>query len=139
MIGNNNGLLLRNSRLKYKMGLGQTDYYYIFFEHFGGEFLIGYIKNGDTSGVVTTIPVTQSQNQFSFYPNPAIDKVNIQLANISSGKIFITDNTGRKILEKNFNDSHVELNVSTIPTGFYFLSVQNGEGMFSRKIIIERE
>ncbi len=136
---NNNGAWLRTSELKYKVGLGQTDYSYIFFEHGGEEHLIGYIKNGDTSGVVTTIPVTQSQNQFSFYPNPAIDKINIQLANISSGKIFITDNTGRKILEKNFNDSHVELNVSTIPTGFYFLSVQNGEGMFSRKIIIERE
>ena len=135
----NNGAFIGTCYLKYKVGLGQTDYSYGFFEHGGGEQLVGYIKNGIITGVITSISTIDSQNQFSIYPNPAKEKINIHLATINSGKIFITDNTGREISEKDFNGNDVELNVSIIPTGLYFLSVQSEKGIFNRKIVISKE
>ncbi len=136
---NNNGAWIGTSFITYKVGLGQTDYSYQFFEHGGEEHLVGYVKNGIPIGVIASVPTIESQNQFSIYPNPAKDKIHIEFANINSGKIFITDNAGRKILKKDFNENVIELNVSTIPTGLYFLSVQNADGVFNRKIIISRE
>lgn len=136
---NNAGAGLRTSQLKYKIGLGQIFYSYTFFEHGGSEELIGYVKNGIPSGVITSIPIKELLNEFSVYPNPAKDKIHIQFATINSGKIFITDNAGRKISEKDFNGKVIEMNVSTIPTGLYFISVQNADGLFNRKIIIARD
>ena len=130
---------LGTASLKYKVGLGQTDYSYFSFEHGAEEHLVGYIKNGIPFGIIASVSFIESQNQFSIYPNPAKDKINIQFANINSSKIFITDNAGRKILEKRFNDKEIELNVSTLASGLYFLTVQNKDGVFNRKIIITRE
>ena len=134
-----NGTGLRTSTLEYKVGLGQTGYSYGFFEHGGGETLIGYIKNGNTTGTILSTANVELLNQFSIYPNPAKEKTNIHLAATSIGKVLITDNSGRKILGKDFNGTQIELDVSSISSGLYFLSVITEKGLFTQKIIVARE
>jgi type IX secretion system substrate protein len=130
---------LWSSNLKYKTGLGQTDYGYGFFEHGGDEHLVGYVKNGDTVGVISGMnPVIDSFPFFSVYPNPASDVVNVHFINGDAGKIGLTDMTGKKIFEKNF-DSHLQIDTRSLASGIYILSVNSKDMNVKRKIVISKE
>ena len=77
------------------------------------------------------------------YPNPAKDRVRIKLENDSMGEISISlsDVTGRKLLDEPHQKlDHVlesTMNLSSIAAGMYILTVQDGGGIRSKKIIVE--
>ncbi len=77
------------------------------------------------------------------YPNPAKDRVRIKLENDSMGEISISlsDVTGRKLLDETHQKlDHVlesTMNLSSIAAGMYILTVQDGGGIRSKKIIVE--
>ncbi len=77
-----------------------------------------------------------SESAFSVYPNPATDKLNIHLKNISSlTEINLTDLTGRII--KTFNvcgEINSQLDVSDVVPGIYFLNIK-GEKNETVKIV----
>ena len=129
----------------YSVGLGLVHWSFTTWEPVENTDLIAYRKGNDTIGVFTpdsllvNVNSVQLLSELKVYPNPARDKIHIQFAFISSGKIFITDNSGRKILEKPFSDKEIEVNVSSIAAGLYFVSVQSTEGVFTGKIVVEKE
>jgi hypothetical protein len=76
---------------------------------------------------------------FQVYPNPASDEINIMASaidKISSCRIFSL--SGKLIYENPENTLPVQINLSGIESGFYFLEVSNDEFAIRRKFLITR-
>lgn len=83
----------------------------------------------------------QEENNFNvdlnIFPNPTSDVLGISSENLINEKGSIKDQLGRKILEFNLNNGHVELNLSDLPQGVYFVEIQHS-GIKSNKRFIKR-
>jgi len=93
---------------------------------------------------VNLVSVAEAKEvNFSVYPVPANDRINIQFGDESTGKInlTITDVTGRIIYSEEFNDSWQgqvhSINSSDFAEGLYLLNVIS-EGSRSKKKIVVR-
>jgi len=74
------------------------------------------------------------------YPNPAVDQLFIQHAlnlNKNTSSVLLMDVMGRVVLQKPLDASLVQLDVSTISPGIYFVQILSKEGRVSvcKKII----
>tara|TARA_B110000003_G_scaffold133685_1_gene135666 strand:+ start:10218 stop:10940 length:723 start_codon:yes stop_codon:yes gene_type:complete len=96
----------------------------------------GNAVNGDSapSGdqVVTTslslspsLGISESRRlEFKMFPNPSIDNVNIQLpTGASEAEVRVFDYTGRKISEKKISSNDHLLEISSLGSGMYIISV----------------
>lgn len=73
---------------------------------------------------------------FSVYPNPATEIVNVDSGNMLIESVQITDLHGRIINSINVNSANtVQVNVSNLTTGIYFLTVKTDQGIGTSKII----
>jgi uncharacterized protein (DUF1501 family) len=75
-------------------------------------------------------------------PNPAIDRVTIDIARIRSNPATLTLVTadGRRVCEQSIwpGESTVTLDVRSLPDGVYFCRVQDGERSEARGIVVRR-
>ena len=79
---------------------------------------------------------------FSVYPNPSngIFTANVSLIAASDVTITVTDMTGSKIYESNeksVKDLNKQINLSSIATGIYFVSVKTAQGTANQRIVIK--
>ena len=84
---------------------------------------IGYVK------VTAEATVSVNENQkasVSMYPNPAREQVSFVLEDTAQVSVF--DMTGRKVNEMNVEAGQVQLNVSELENGVYFLNVRYANG-----------
>jgi hypothetical protein len=73
---------------------------------------------------------------FSIYPNPATDVVNINAGNLVINSIQVTDLNGRVINTINVNaSSTAQVSVADLMTGIYFLTVNTDQGVGTSKIV----
>jgi len=83
-----------------------------------------YIRAKDLEGGVG-IEEVESQvpkARFAIYPNPTSEKLNIKFKNPFSGEIEIIDEIGRLVIRKKIKGKReVELDISTLSKGFYFV------------------
>lgn len=77
--------------------------------------------------------------QYSVYPVPAKDIINVELGNGETAQsVSIMDLSGRVVMTESIDGrSRVELNVSKLNSGIYLLSVTNGASSSVQKIVIE--
>ncbi len=111
------------------------------------------IPNGSGSFVLQTPTFQQNnedvnatknvviQDQFSIFPNPTDDFISIKFQNdylLNNWKVTLTNAIGEKIQEQNFsnNKTSTKLDVQHLPSGIYFLEIQNGAHLQSKKILI---
>lgn len=94
-----------------------------------------------TTGLNT---ITANENLLSIYPNPANDKINVQLlsGNINDLRIEIMDVIGKNVMIINLknleNTSGQLINVSSLPKGVYILNTSvNGKPQKPIKLIKE--
>ena len=59
------------------------------------------------------------------YPNPSSGEINILLSENMDTKIVITDISGRVAYKNTFFSQKINLNLSALASGTYFLSVLN--------------
>jgi trimeric autotransporter adhesin len=82
--------------------------------------------------------ITDDENIF-IYPNPANQKINLQFNKQLNGLATLTimDITGREVLscEKNISNGIVQVDVSYLTTGMYFLSLKNKDVSIIKKFI----
>jgi hypothetical protein len=77
-----------------------------------------------------------SDNSFRVYPNPAKDKIYVELST-GFGHIRLFNITGLQVLESTGNSEKVILDVKNLPSGIYLLKLSNTEGqIYTQKIII---
>ena len=80
-----------------------------------------------------------SENMISVYPNPTSGKFNIQFNETQVQKITVYDAIGKVIIENNVeaNTSNLNLDLSDIKSGIYFIKINSNENVIMKKIIKE--
>jgi hypothetical protein len=132
---------------KYKTGLGLTREYYMIFESMTDHELIGYVKNGDTIGIIypdyvilESIEEKTEGSKFSVFPNPAADKVVISCKEIPQDRVIVEifSLDGRMVLKKLFEkpDENMEIDVHDLGKGMYYIRIHSCRNEIVKKLII---
>ncbi len=95
---------------------------------------------GQIDGTTTVIP----NNTLSVYPNPSTDKINISVIleeNVSEQAIVRVQNIDGKVFYQKPTavDGQIlftEINLKELPPGMYFITVQSGKELLSKKLLI---
>ncbi len=84
--------------------------------------------------VNTTLGITnQDAVKVKVFPNPVSETVFVE-AEQTIENIEITDNSGRLLITKNYNDRNASLDISELANGIYFLRLTTNKGSAVRKI-----
>jgi len=83
------------------------------------------------------IEENEGEAQYTVFPNPATDFIQIQNKLALEIEIRIFDISGKLILETSENNTEISLQTQSWPRGVYMVSIYNGEQQFSQKIILE--
>lgn len=96
--------------------------------------------NSTNSGSVGIIEYDKN-NYANVYPNPATDKLHINLStdNIENNTITLIDVLGKEVYKTKSYNKTLFIDVSVLSKGIYFLSIQNESliSVFNSKIIID--
>lgn len=96
---------------------------------------------------ITEFPISiarerENENYFSIYPNPTKEYINISLptSEKNNHKIQILDALGREVLNYNIEQStlskdEIQINISSLKNGLYFVILKNEHAIISRKFI----
>ncbi len=104
--------------------------------HFTDEVVIG-DNNLPSSKFEESELITSNQN-FTVYPNPASDKIQIILPNnLESANYQLLDINGRVLLSGLIHQQSTEINTSSISNGLYFLQVKSASYSQVQKINIK--
>lgn len=100
--------------------------------------------NGICSNIITKTIVfsvglrDELSNGYSFYPNPATDKLNISIDNVNENvTIQIFNLIGAKIFEKGFErmNNVKSVDISDLPNGKYIIKLEMGETTLTRSFL----
>ena len=105
--------------------------------------LVGYIKNGDTTGTITRdqdLIITginnRTEESLAIYPNPTTGKVFVKTAEASENiQVEIFDVLGHKIMVRPLNGNTLDL--SSLNKGIYFLKFIAHGRVITRKVMLE--
>lgn len=85
------------------------------------------VQTMTTTSIIEFNPVSvneiQDENQIKIYPNPAIEKINIQSGK-QLEKVYLFDLYGRLIFESILQTNETQINTDHLPAGYYMLKVQ---------------
>jgi hypothetical protein len=116
---------------------GGTVYFYVapYFTGQKGTYLLDINISRGTAGIKTL----NSDQIFTLFPNPSIDKVNVELKNIIDvNSIKIMDVNGKEILNVTqpvFNKNSYSLPVSNLKNGTYILLMYANNHVWQTKFI----
>lgn len=82
-----------------------------------------------------------SEAAFKMYPNPASDKIKIELINhaTKSANVNVFSAEGKLVMNFDSDKSVIEIEINSLDAGFYFIEVKLDNGATSReKLIIKR-
>ncbi|KAB1064070.1 T9SS type A sorting domain-containing protein [Salibacter halophilus] len=82
--------------------------------------------------------LSRKKSGFSVFPNPTSQNLNIQIKNdkLKSGKLILTDVSGREVKRTNINRGRLTLPVKDMVPGLYVLTIQNNSVLESKKVVI---
>ncbi len=75
-----------------------------------------------------------STSILNLFPNPANDKVSIELENNKNSKLTIYNMNGQKVMSSSFNSAHIQLNVSDLEQGLYYISIDQDNKKLSKAL-----
>ncbi|KAF2516298.1 T9SS type A sorting domain-containing protein [Flavobacterium salilacus subsp. salilacus] len=97
-----------------------------------------------TNTAVTTVEEATAggeeinDNAFVIYPNPASDNITLRMQNITNtGKVTITDVLGKTVLTSTISGNELNLNVTTLDSGMYFLTLETQGKSITKKVMIK--
>jgi hypothetical protein len=84
---------------------------------------------------ITAMTETQGDVQFSIYPVPAKDVVNVILQKSNARHLTISDITGRTVYEKEIDGrgNSIAVDVSSLDNGLYYISVDGNTAKFVKE------
>jgi hypothetical protein len=97
-------------------------------------------KNADLANLDEDFLNLPKINDFRIYPNPAITYVNIVYPILPQmkTKVFITDISGKIVINETIRSSLSRIELSQIPSGIYFVRVVNAYSEITKKLIITK-
>ena len=92
----------------------------------------------DAVGVIHQfVGIEEIERQVNLYPNPASDKVIIEIAESSDLQLNLMDMHGRVVKKASCFSQRIELDISDLDKGIYFLQVAKDKTLMSKKLIVE--
>ena len=96
------------------------------------------IKSGDYALGVwdeehASLKENSSELNINIYPNPAEDKINIELKNETKGNVVITNQLGQVVKEMNIDGKELTIDIEDLTSGIYFINVSNQRMKFLKK------
>jgi len=92
---------------------------------------------GECDFVVGIDEITNERNYFNFYPNPANDKLTIEIKeNVSINSISIFTLDGKLIKETPFRDLNFDIDISGLQAGIYLIEVETEDGYRELKRLV---
>ncbi len=90
---------------------------------------------------VSVIEKEQEKIKFEYFPNPATSEVTINLSGLTKGrqyKLDVLDDTG-KIHHSCLLEAYqkLQLPLETLPKGIYFLNLDTGKNLITKKLILQ--
>jgi hypothetical protein len=76
-------------------------------------------------------------NNFTIYPNPAKDYVNIKFTDNSAKTISIINQTGQVVYNKQCSETETKIKINCFKSGIYFIIVKNKNKIETNKFIIK--
>lgn len=101
-------------------------------------YAVGIGDLNDCDYTLSTDDVAELNNEVLIYPNPAGNKLNIELPNKVDDDIQIFDATGKKVA--NFSNQNLvfSMDVSHLMSGVYFLNFSINENPIQKRFIIQK-
>ncbi len=93
------------------------------------------VPSTSVSPVQTGILTHKTNQNISIFPNPTTGIINIQ-GQLDNAQIKITDLLAKSIYQNNTAPSNLQIDLSSQPSGVYFISIQTSEGTLNKKIVI---
>lgn len=95
----------------------------------------GYAEGPGSSGSPET--VTGRNTSISIYPNPAVSNIQVTTDNPSwlSSELLIYNQTGQQVMRISITGQSFNANISSLPTGLYFIRAGNGKSCSLVKLI----
>jgi uncharacterized repeat protein (TIGR01451 family) len=109
---------------------------YIYFDY--NEPIVTNTTQNNFQTVVSTINRNDDANQLKVFPNPANEILNINLQNNNIKNCIITNALGQTVYNSanEINANHkIQLNISNLNQGIYFVKVRAGNGSYTAKFI----
>ena len=99
----------------------------------------------DGDEVVETVVLTLissleelSQNGIQFYPNPAMDKITIEIDEMQEGTVEMINTLGALVFKTKLNSSKSSINLVGLEEGVYIIMIRNSERQFTGKITLRK-
>jgi hypothetical protein len=118
-----------------------TNYYSVLDNNVLGGNTYYRLKMIDNDGTFVTSDIKVVNNKvisFSVYPNPSVDILKVQFPSIkASGKVMITDVSGKVIINSNLNkdDSNLSLDIKNYNSGTYFIQIETDGVKYAQQFI----
>ena len=99
-----------------------------------------YLDDLNLSSTTSLVRDINDSELINVYPQPAIDdlNINIKLSNNDVSRIDLYDTKGKVLLTNvvNQNSNNINLDVSELNPGIYFLKVQSENNLYTKKVQI---
>ena len=92
--------------------------------------------NFDPSSVITSV-VDKLSDKLLIYPNPSNGLINIELDKLNFYNISISNILAKEVYNSTISAVNTTLDLSNFNKGLYFIELNDGENIFTKKIIIE--
>jgi hypothetical protein len=101
-------------------------------------YVCDYIYNYDT---LTATGITNhpfDAGNLRMYPNPTSDLITIAASNTIISNVDVIDNTGKVVIRKShLNKEKVNLDLTTLKSGIYYVRLATSKGMFTERLIVQ--
>lgn len=81
--------------------------------------------------------INKEDYKIFIFPIPVSDKLTIESSQLIKGNLFVYNLSGQELLKQQINDSKMELNISNLTSGIYFVKLVTDKRIEVRKIIKE--
>lgn len=88
-----------------------------------------------TSALGLSLSDTAPVEELKVYPNPAKDYVNLYIQGNIQSKVRITTITGKTIKLMTLDMENNNIDISELPSGMYFISIEDGEEIITKKLL----
>ena len=102
----------------------------------------GTFSNGNALGIRLNTSVANldevSTTDFSVYPNPASEVININSTKMLNAAITICDLTGKVVKTSTINGLTASVNTSGLNSGIYYVTITEGSSTSTQKVVIRK-
>ncbi|MBP1221895.1 T9SS type A sorting domain-containing protein [Flavobacterium sp. 1355] len=90
-----------------------------------------------TQETLSVDEILYSKSNWKAFPNPANDKLNIELEGSNDAEVIVTDILGQKVFSSKIEGSSITVDTQRFAAGIYFVTLKDKAEKSTKKIIIE--